>query len=251
MTSIEQHSTQSDALSTSPGSEPISFELIDAPAVVDVEQPISGDNVPAMDADTLAQAPCKPAGELISAPGTPDIPSETTIPVHTILRHPLIVHAIAARARTFFLVKDFARLKRAVVPPSEPPKTHIKLKALNLRAAVHVLLSTISDDTEFCSRLARHPVLAALAAHQASDPGSLAFTYILINSEEGEELARRAAAIHAARVRDWFALRAVQAMPVYESLTGAARAIWEQSMVWAPSLALSGSAVALFLALDS
>ena len=55
--------------------------------------------------------------------------------------------------------------------------------------------------------------------------------YILINSTEGEELAQRAAEIHTARVRDWLALRAVQAMPVYRGLKGAARIAWEQTTV--------------------
>lgn len=230
MTSTEHPPVTSDSPNASPRSEPASFEIIDSPA--DVVQPIPSENTPDIDTEVLTRIQRALDDEKQLEAETEDMPVDPAILIQSLLCKPLVAHALASRARAV-LLKDFMQIKRAIPPiPEEPPRTDIELSALTLQAAVHVLLSTSPYTSEFCSRLAQHPVLAALATHPASDPGMLAFMYILINSTEGAEFARKVAEIHAARVRDWFVLRAAQATPVYESFTGAARVAWEQAAIW-------------------
>lgn len=232
MTSTEHQLATSNALNASPHPDTASFEIIDAPGP-DVIQPILSEGAPDADTEVPVHTEVQNAADVEHrlTIGTGDTAVKPAIFIHALLYEPLVVHAIASRARAL-LLKDFARIKSAIEPLRESPQPNLDLSALTMQAAVHALLSTSSYTSEFCSRVALQPVLATLATHPMSDPGSLAFAYVLINSAEGDELARKAAEVYAVRVRDWFALRVAQAKPAYASLTGAARIVWEQTAEW-------------------
>lgn len=227
MTSTEHQHTTLDATNASPRSEPASFEIIDAPAV-DV---VPSESTPDVDTEVHTEEHDGKDAEENPTIDNNDAAVKLATAIQISLHEPLVVHAIASRARRL-LLKDFARINGAMEPAHESVRRSIDASALTMQAAVLVLLSTSPYTSEFCSRVARQPVLAALATHPTSDPASLAFAYVLINSTEGDELARKAAEIYAVRVRDWFTSRIEQAKPAYTSLASAARIVWGQSTEW-------------------